>query len=60
MHKRICWKHQHKTEKEARRHMIRRMQKDGKKHGSKVQVYRCEVCGHWHFGHHRDNARRAG
>ena len=60
MHHKICWKHQHKTEKDARRHMIRCMQLGGKKPNAKVSVYQCDTCGYWHFGHQRENRRRAG
>lgn len=48
-----CGKTLHKTEKDARRHMLHLLNKQGKRYG-KIQVYHCKICDKWHFGHRAD------
>jgi rubrerythrin len=50
----FCTKIPHKTEKDARAHMLRALRNNGGKKYGKVRVYQCDVCGHWHFGHMND------
>lgn len=47
----FCSKTPHKSEKDATRHMLHQMRRNGHKSGGTVRVYCCDVCGYWHFGH---------
>ena len=55
--RRWCGKTPHKTEKDARRHMIHLLSKQGKRYG-KINVYHCKICDRWHFGHRPDRGSR--
>jgi hypothetical protein len=57
--KKYCAKHPYPTQDKAAKAMHNAMSRGGKKRaysGLKVGAYKCDACGHYHWGHYGTNA----